>query len=263
MEQMLLSEAANAKGLSSMKKHWKSLCTMILGLALVPAMAQTGAQPAKGRPSLTGPTDKLFVNNVSYSGIMEVQTGRAKAVVSKVFVDQGASRHDLDLAAELGKQIPPDILAEMRRTGMGKFIMLWRPDKNIMYQVYPGVKGYLEMPMPTRDVPAESEYRLETTQLGKEKLDGHRCIKLKAVVTGPRGQKREYIVWNATDLNDFPIKIQTTTALGEPQTILYRKINLARPDPQLLELPGNYRKYSDLSSLMQAMMDKQFSSARL
>jgi hypothetical protein len=103
---------------------------------------------------------------------------------------------------------------------------------------------------------------MELTALGKETLDGHACIRNKTVITDSQGHQKEYTVWNATDLNQFPVKIQTTNSLGESETTFYRNIKLAKPDAKLFELPAGYRKYTDLGAMMQDIMTKQMQGIR-
>ena len=247
-----------------MKIHLKTFCTMLFCLTLLPAGAQPGPKQAGDRtgsdgPTIGNPSSKLFGSNVSYSATMEMQTDKAKPILTKVFADHGKLRHEIDMAENIGSQLPPEITAQLRSSGMGKQILLWLPEKNGFYQIQPAVQGYLELPMPSGKTLTESDYQMETMQLGKETLDGHPCVKNKAVVTDPQGRKNEFIVWNATDLNNFPIKIQTTTSLRESQITLYRNIKLAKPDPNLFDLPAGYRKYPDIGTMMQDIMMKQLS----
>ncbi len=79
------------------------------------------------------------------------------------------------------------------------------------------------------------------------------------MVTDPQNRKNEFLVWNATGLQNFPVKIQTTNWLEESQTTIYRNIKLGKPDPKLFELPAGYRKYPDLASMMQDVMMKGLS----
>jgi len=39
------------------------------------------------------------------------------------------------------------------------------------------------------------------------------CVKNKVIVTDDKGDKHESTVWNATDLKNFPVKIETTNAI--------------------------------------------------
>jgi outer membrane lipoprotein-sorting protein len=239
-----------------MKNNLKTVSAAVACLILAPG----GAWAAGAGPTIGSPSDKLFGSNVSYSATMEVQTPKERPVVTRVFVDQGKVRHELDMAGHLASQLPPGVAAQMHNSGLGKQILLWLPEENGYYQIQPGTRGYLEMPMPAGKSLAEADYKLETTELGKEAVNGQACAKTKAVVTDPQNRKREFVVWFATDLNNFPIKIQTTTALGESQTTLYRDVKLAKPDAKLFELPAGYRKYSDIGAMMQDIMAKQLSA---
>lgn len=223
---------------------------MLLCLASLPVIA--GAEPIIGSPS-----DKLFGSNVSYSATMELQTAKAKPVVTMIFVDEGKFRSEMDMAKTIGKQLPPELAAQMRNSGLGKQVLLWLPEKNGFYQIQASVQGYIEMPFPKGKNLTAADYTIELTELGRETIDGHPCVKNQAVVTDPEDRKKEFIVWSATDLNDFPVKIQATTSLGETQTKLYRNIKLAKPDPKLFTIPAGYRKYSDVGAMTQAMMMKQ------
>ena len=74
-----------------------------------------------------------------------------------------------------------------------------------------GLKGYVEMPSQNPEISKpESDFKLEMTELGKETVDGHPCVKSKATVTDKDGKKYESLVWNATDMKNFPVKIETT-----------------------------------------------------
>ena len=59
------------------------------------------------------------------------------------------------------------------------------------------------------DTAAPGDFKVEMTEIGKETVDGHPCVKNKVVVTDKENKKHESTVWNATDLKNFPIKIQT------------------------------------------------------
>jgi hypothetical protein len=227
-----------------------SLTTFIC-LSVATAFAQAGAS-AKGDAYFGGFTDKLFGSNVSYSAVMELQSGKGKPVVAQTYFDEGKSRQELDLAA----LIPAGL--GMQKGSAGKYIQLFLPEKKAFYQVHPEIKGYLEMPFPQPPTPQrESDYKMEQTLLGKETLDGHACVKNKTVVTNAQGHQKEYTVWNASDLNNFPLKIQSTDTFGESQTTVYRNVKLAKPDAKLFELPAGYRKYTDLGAMMQDIMMKQ------
>jgi hypothetical protein len=235
-----------------MNNYWKTLCAALLAVASLSTNAQSGA-------TINSPSEKLFGSNVSYSATMEMQTGREKPVITKVFAHQGKSRMEMDMAKMLGSALPPEMMAEMRKSGMDKFILLYLPEKKAIYQIQPSIRGYLETSFPQDATLETRESQIESTVLGAETVEGHPCQKNKTIVTDPKGKKHEFVVWNATDLNNFPVKIESTT-LGKPQTTVYRNIKLAAPDAKLFELPTGYRKYRDIGTMMQEMMTKHLSA---
>jgi len=87
----------------------------------------------------------------------------------------------------------------MKQMGMDKTVRILRPDKKVEYLIYPGLQAYVEEAIKNADAARpESDYTVETTELGKETVDGHACVKNKVTVTDKEGKKHECTVWNAT-----------------------------------------------------------------
>ena len=66
---------------------------------------------------------------------------------------------------------------------------------------------------------------METTELGKDTVDGHPCVKNKVIVTDNEGSKHESTVWNATDLKNFPVKIETDRTGRQTMTMLFKNVS--------------------------------------
>ena len=103
---------------------------------------------------------------------------------------------------------------------------------------------------------ATANYKVETTELGKDTVDGHPCVKTKFIVTDDQGNKHESVVWNATDLKKFPVKIETVQQ-GQTMTILFKDVILAKPDAGLFEPPSSYTKYDSMQTMMREQMMKR------
>jgi len=82
-----------------------------------------------------------------------------------------------------------------------------------------------------------SGVKLERTDAGTEVVDGHRCKVWSVTVTTSDGAVGRGRVWEAQDLDGFPIKVEWRT--GQRLTAVYREIVLAPPDPALFEPPAN------------------------
>jgi hypothetical protein len=145
----------------------------------------------------------------------------------------------------------------MKNMGMDKMIMISRADKKMSYLVYPGMQAYVENPLSQADTTKpDSEYKFETTELGRETVDGHPCIKNKAVVTDPEGNKNESTIWNATDLKKFPVKIEQIKD-GTVTTMLFKDVSLSKAPADTFDLPSGFARYDNMQTLMQQQIMKR------
>lgn len=244
-----------------MKTH---ICLIVsLAITLGSAKAQPGRMggPPPG-PGLSGSTAKLFGENSTFSANLEMQTGEeggsdAMSVPGKIFFDEGKSRFEMDMSQMKGAKMPPQAAAQMKSIGMDKMIMIARPDKKLGYQVYPGMQAYVQNPLPEQETATTpSDFKIEVTELGKETVDNHPCVKNKAVVTDKEGAKHESTVWNATDLKKFPIKIEHVEN-GTKVTMLFHEVSLSKPAGDLFDPPTDATKYDSMQSMMQQVMMKR------
>ena len=242
-----------------MKNHLRTFVFTALCLNLVSAHAQFG--PAPSGPDLSGPMGKLFGTNQAFSAALEVQTtdgsGNRITMPGRINFDTGKSRFELNMADVQTKQMSPASAAQMKSMGLDQMVMVARPDKKIAYLVYPGMQSYVETDLAgVESATTNGDYKVETTELGKETVDGHPCVKDRVVVTDKDGSKHESTVWNATDLKNFPIKIQTAEE-GAGTIMRFKNVSFAKPAANLFEAPSGYTKYDDLQSMMQDQIMKR------
>lgn len=240
-----------------MKKHLLCLASVLVGFACLTVRAQPGGPPS---PSFDSAMAKLFGENSSFSATMEfhlAQAGQGEdmTMTGKMAHVEGKARFEMDLSAMQGGHVPPQAAARMKQMGMGKMVMITRRDKDLNYMVYPDLKAYTIMPLHETNTPV-SMYKSEASKLGEETIDGHACIKSKVVVTGPDGVTHESIVWNATDLKQFPVKIQISNN-GRDMVMLFREVKLDKPDDAQFEPPTDFTKYDNMMSLMMSRMQGQ------
>jgi outer membrane lipoprotein-sorting protein len=233
-----------------MRKHLVVLASVLMGLTVVTARAQPEPPP---RPNFDGAMAKLFGDNTGFSANMEFHvtrsSGREMIVLGKIAVLEGKSRFDMDLSTMQGGHMPPQAAARMKQMGMGKMTAITLRDKKLSYIIYPDMKAYMEnAALETGAAPAE--YKTEVTKLGEETIDGHDCVKNKVVVTGPDGVAHESTVWNASDLNQFPVKIQTTSEKGTATVMLFKDVKMDKPDATQFDLPADFTKYDSMMSLI-------------
>lgn len=141
--------------------------------------------------------------------------------------------------------------------GMDKMVSISRPDKKTMYLVYPGMQGYVENPLKDQaEVTSPDDFKVETTELAKENVEGHDCVKNKVVVTDKNGKITESTVWNAKDLRKFPVKIETTEQ-GQKAIMHFKEVSFTKPAASVFEVPAGMTKHASMQAMMQEVMMKK------
>lgn len=237
----------------------------IITLALIAAsllsapLLQAQAPGGKGSP-MNAAMMKMLGKNTNFTATASVKMldksqGETTMDLSMAILD-GKMRSEIDMAKMKGKMMSPEMVAQMQQMGMDKTVYIVRPDQNVTYAVYPGMKSYLRMPIPKADQDALTKpSKVTTTNLGKETVDGHPCVKNKMVVTDEKGQTQDALVWNATDMKDFPIQMQMKEG-SSTVTMLFKNVQFAKPDAKQFEPPTDYAKFDNMQQLQQAMMQR-------
>ena len=242
--------------------------TLVLFIAAVTLACSVHAQPGHmSGPSFSGSMAKLFGQNTAFSSTVDVQIttpqGQTMSMPGNLAFDSGNSRFEISLSDAKGTQMQPGTAEHMKAMGMDTTIMITRPDKQTSYLVYPGLSAYVESPIQDPDAAKpNSAFKMDSTELGKETIDGHPCVKSKVVVTDDAGKTHESTVWNATDLKNFPVKIESTEQ-AHTMTMLFKNIKTSKPEAALFEPPTDDKKYDNLSALMQAEMMKKMGTVTM
>lgn len=164
-------------------------------------------------------------------------------------------RVDMDLTQAKGNSMPPGATDTLKQMGMAQLSSITRRDKKLTYVVYPGPKMMLSMPIPNEASTNNASAKVQKTEQGKEDLDGHPCVKNKVVFSDDSGKSVEALTWNATDLKNFPLQIQSKEN-ANTSILRFSDVKLAKPDSKQFEPPAGYTQYSNQQELIQAMMIK-------
>lgn len=239
-----------------MKKHFGMLITTAFVLALGLAHAQPGG--GSGGPGMDSALAKLFGTNSAFSAKMEIAAADA-VMPGKMFFLDGKSRVEMKTSEAKGSKIPPEAAEQMKSMGMDKMIAISRPDKQVAYIIYPDLKSYAAMPAANTTTNTKPEdLNVKTTELGKDTAEGHPCVKNKKVITDKQGATVfEATVWNATDMKDFPVKIEQNKD-GQQIVMTFTDVKLGKPDGSLFEPPTDFKKYSNIQEMMQETVMKRF-----
>jgi len=242
-------------------------CLTSASLCAQPAPRGGGMSPPTPGPRMSGSMQKLFGEHSAFSADLEMQSqsdgaGNPTTIPGKIACLEGKSRFEMEMSRIKGAGMPPEAAEQMKAMGMDSMVVITRPDKKITYLIYPGLQSFAEMALQDPDAARpDSDFKVETTELAKEAVDGKACVKNKVVVTDKEGNKHESTVWNATDQKKFPIKIETTER-GNPVVRLFRDIKLAKPESSLFEPPASYTKYDNVMTMMQQEMMKRMGAGQ-
>ena len=253
-----------------MKIHSIALL-VVLSLAIIAEaqVGQRGRRPAGAgggivpQPRFGESMSKVFSEHPAFTANMLMETKAENEVMTmpgKLAYLNGKARFEMDMTKIKGGGMPPETAQQMKEMGMGEMVSITRPDKNETYLIYPGLKAYAVTPTtnekPTNDT-TEKAPDIKKTEIGKETVDGHPCKKYKMIVKDDEGKEHEMTVWTASDLKDFPIKMQMQEN-QTPVTMTYRDVKLEKPDESLFEPPAGFQRYIDVGTLMRESMMKRF-----
>ncbi len=227
-------------------------------IPLLLAAVTTFAQP--GGPQGTGINAsllKMFGDIKAFSAkgtisMLDAQEKETQSMPVTMALLDGKLRTELDMSEMKGGMMSPDAAAMIKSTGMDKMHMLITPEQKSTVIIYPGLQSYASVPISEDEL---GEARVETTELGKETVDGHPCVKRKLASTDSKGKTHEAFVWSATDLNGFPVKMQMKEK-KQNVLITFKAPSLEKPDAKLFEMPAGYTKYDSVPAMMQGAMMK-------
>jgi len=241
-----------------MKKHLSLLTAALLCLGLTPTFAQMGQMPRGSQ--FDSAMTKLFGDNTAFSGVMESQikqkSGDVITMPGKIAFDAGQTRFEINMSEVKGSKMPPEAAEQMKSMGLDQMVTITQPKDKALYIIYPGLQSYAQMAIPDKATVTNGAFKVETTELGKETVDGHPCVENKVVVTDDKNATHEYTVWNATDLKKFPVKIAHVEQ-GNEITMTFKNLALVKPAATAFDLPAGYTKYDNIQTMMQTEMMKK------
>lgn len=253
-----------------MKTSIRLLTAATLASSLVIAHAQFGDRPTTGPsgPNLSGAMSKIFGEHPAFAADTSLRTKAGEAgdetvVPGRIAYLEGKSRFEMDMTQVKGGKLPPGAAEQMKQMGMDKMIIVSLPEKKTTYLIYPGLEAYMEVPETNPEAGKRAaDFDLKVTELGREAVEGRGCLKNKAEVTDKGGKKREFTVWNATDLRKFPLKIETNE--GTTNTVMqFKDVKFDKPAADQFEPPASYKKYDSMMSMMQQEMMKKMGNMQM
>ena len=245
--------------MNRMKTVWPAVAAILASGAAGVLHAQ---MPAAGPPGWNAAMSKLFGDVKAFSAKAEMRAldkaGRPAIQVPMNFaLLDNKVRMDIDMTLLKGPQAPPDQVALLKQLAMDRVACIVSLDKKAMQLIFPSLAAYVETPMTEDEAAAlNKDLKLQKTPLAKETIDGHPCVKNRVVMTDGKGLQTEALVWNATDMKDFPVQMQ----MNDKETTVvmrYNEVRLSKPDAKQFDAPAGFTRHSDMQQLMIAVAQKQ------
>jgi hypothetical protein len=142
----------------------------------------------------------------------------------------------------------------LQEMGLDETVMIRLPGLKSSFVVYPRARAYVEMPL-TWHEDLKQITDLQKKSLGTTTLEGHQCELYQIHVTNAVGEENDVMVWEATDLNNFPLKIRFDIA-PSVYIILFQNVQLSTPDVSLFYPPLDYDRYASLAELLRARRNR-------
>ena len=114
--------------------------------------------------------------------------------------------------------------------------------EHTMYMVM-GQGMCMQMAPQGQQNPFTQQGSIERTPAGTDTVDGHACKVENVTITSKNGTTTKMKVWEAEDLQEFPLKVQVESARG-PMTVVYKDVSFDAPAASLFVHPDNCRQMS-------------------
>jgi hypothetical protein len=158
-------------------------------------------------------------------------------------------RLEVDMA-KMRNKMQPDALARVKPLGMDSVVSIIHPEQRKTIITFPKLRAFVKLEMPASEAEAFlTRAKIERKSVGKEKMEGHPCVKQQVVITDDAGHKSEATVWAATDLRDFPVCVATKESEGTV-VMRFRQIQFTRAETNKFEPPAGYIECADMQVLM-------------
>lgn len=242
------------------------LLTATLGFAAaIPGYAQFSPGGGGGNPD--GALQKIFGTNLNFSANMAVdlkspEPDSSLAMTGKIYFSGGDSRTEMNMANMKSARLQPQAIEQMKAMGMSQVVSISLPASDTLYMIYPDLEAYAKIPV-HKKTDADKDAQVEKTELGRETVDGHPCVKNQYVVT-ENGSKTTALAWLASDLNNCPVKIQVDSNrpvggqdVPTTTTLHFTDINTATPAASLFLPPTSYHAYANMQEMMRTEMMKK------
>jgi hypothetical protein len=189
-----------------------------------------------------------------FSGASEVTLSDGPPITLNVGISaqDGCFRIYVDMGDAAGGLLPPalekQMVAERKRAGLNRLIVLMRKGSTTRYTLYPDRHTYhtndlstlVFLPVMTNMI------TLKLEPAGEETVAGHFCRKMEWQFNTGNESGTLVTLWQAKDLDDFPIRLQ----LAKEMSITFKEVKFTKLDPALFEVPAGYKCLDSIQTIV-------------
>ena len=190
-------------------------------------------------------------------GLCDAQGALRMSLPMDLEVSTNCMRQEIDVMGMW--PLPPEVKANMKIMHVEKIDIITRIDTKQLYLIFPGIQAYTTFPI-SDAVLNQINYQandltIQKTQLGQDIVGEHPCVKINAVVSEPNHPTENADLWCATDLQQFPIKIEAH-ANGGITKFDFQNVKIGKPDYSLFEVPTNYMAFTNSADIIRYAKEK-------
>lgn len=240
------------------------LLALLVSWVLIPS---SRGQLPTGQGSFNPALLQVFGNNKAFVGRTDLRMSdkNNKEIIRMPMLMsflEGKVRVEVSLNDISSTSLASEATQLFKQAGMDRVVSILRPDRKVSVIAFPTSKIFAEEPMSAADAAGYSaHYELKSSELGRESVEGHPCVKNKITVQNSAGVTVQGVVWNATDLKNFPIKIQ----LPEGDSLVemtFKEVKLQKPEISTFEAPVGYRRYDSMEKLVQERLSSMLGGSK-
>jgi len=205
---------------------------------------------------------KFTENTPQFTAVLSFQVFDAEKVPKlQMLMDLMVTEKDMreDIVVMAMAQIPLEHRTAMKSLQLDRMILITCPDKKKMYLTFPRIEAFQEFPI-SDDTLNEMTTRskavsFQKTEVGQETVNGYACTKTIVVVTESNRPPEKAIIWFASDLKEFPVRIAMANN-KLLQVIEFKNVQLEIPKPIFFEVPTNYSRLEDTASVFRVAKER-------
>jgi len=170
-------------------------------------------------------------------------------------------RQEIDV---MNMPFPQEVRDAMQKSHLDKIDIITQTDAKKVFIVFPGIQAYQEYPisdavldeMTTR----ANAVNIQKKEFGQRTIDNHPCTAFKLTVTETNKPPEYAILACASDLQNFPIRLDIYTKTSTTRFI-FEDVQLNKPDAALFEVPPNYTAFVNTADILRYAKEKFQSSS--